>query len=354
MTAWARTSDPRVKKRDGKYWARFSKKGRRIEAALGTKNFEVAKRIVDEIEAKIHLGKSWRRDRQLFKEAWLEFLVDKESGNKVRAAREKTLHEYAAFGIRYFIPYFGEMTLGEIDEEAWLGFLAWVKKEFGKIQLFNILKYMNGFYTWVEAHGKGSRPYLHNPDARAQREADEVAPKRAFTLEELERLRKVSARNPRLHLVVLAMQYMGMRPSEVTQLRKDRINLAAGVIELRKADTKTNTARVVPIHAGVLEALKRQMVASGESAYVFPHAHDKDRAMDRTGLKRAWLECAEAAGIAGTMYDIRHAFITHAIAQGVMPSAVARIAGTSIRVIERHYLHLSPKFLGDELSRLSL
>jgi integrase len=353
MSAWARTTDSRVKKRDGKYWARFSKKGKRVEVALGTKNFEVAKKITDEIEAKIHLGKSWKRERQLFSEAWLEFLIDKKSGNKVRAAREKTLSEYTAFGLRYFIPFFGDMTLGEIGDAEWTEFLAWIKKEFGAIQLFNIVKYMNGFYTWVEAHGKGSRPYLFNPDAKAQSEAEEVTPKRALTLDELKRIREVCADHERLSLVVLVMQYMGMRPSEVTQLRRDRIDLAAGVIKLRKVDTKTNTARVVPIHERVVRPLKDQLLAHS-SPFLFPHAHDKNSAMDREGLKRAWRERIVKSGVECKLYDIRHAFITHAIAQGVMPSAVARICGTSIRVIEKHYLHLSPEFLGAELKRLRL
>lgn len=77
MISWGKTGDARIKKREGRYWARFSKKNKRVEASLGTKNFEVAKRLVDEIEAKIHLGKSWKLDKQLFRRPYRLNLYNK-------------------------------------------------------------------------------------------------------------------------------------------------------------------------------------------------------------------------------------------------------------------------------------
>ena len=66
MTNWTPTKDSRIKKRDGVYWARFMKKGRRVEQSLDTQNFELAKRQVDDIEAKILVGRSWKKERELF------------------------------------------------------------------------------------------------------------------------------------------------------------------------------------------------------------------------------------------------------------------------------------------------
>jgi hypothetical protein len=154
MTTWHPTKDKRIKRRDGVYWARFMKKGKRIEVSLDTRSFEAAKNKADTIENKIAVGKSWKLERQLFKEAWTEFLIAKKIGDKVEAVREKTLFEYAAFGVRYYLPFFGEMRLGDIDEHTWRDFVEHVQQNHGGVKFFNIKKYFSGFMTWAKVHGK--------------------------------------------------------------------------------------------------------------------------------------------------------------------------------------------------------
>lgn len=348
MTAWIKTKDPRIKKRDGVYWARFMKRGRMVEESLETKNFEVAKNLVESIEAKILLGRSWKKEKQLFEDAWIEFLIDKKEGNKVRPAREKTLKEYASFGKRFYLPFFGKKRLADIDDHSWREFVDWVRKNFGDIQFFNIRKYMMGFLTWAKRHEKIlTPPYLFDPDAKKNIEKEEFTPGKAYTKEELKRLREASKSHERFYLFMLMAQYMGMRPSEMTQLKKDRIDLENNVIFLKRADTKTNKARRVPIHKRVKPLLMAQIAASGASEYLFPNRNDKSRPMDRTGFKKVWSEIMEKAGVEGRMYDFRHTFITHALASGMNPIAVAEITGTSIRIIQKYYLHFS----ADDLNR---
>lgn len=357
MTIWKKTADPYIKKRHGGYWARFTKNGKRVEQSLETKNFEVAKAAVAEMQAKILLGKSWKKERQLFADAWLDFLIDKKEGNKVRPAREKTLYEYASFGTRYFIPFFGDMRVSDIEDE-WENFIVWVKDNFGEIEFFNISKYMSGFVTWAIAHEKfTARPYLRDPDQRKKLEKEEYSPGKAYTLEELRVMRTASAKHERFHLFMLMLQYQGMRPGEVTQLKKERINLVDNVIELKKADTKTNSGRIVPIHPLVRKALLKRLEAKGTSDYLFPHAHihaKPNAPMDRTGFKRMWSTVLAGTGLEGRIYDFRHTFITHAIKQGVNAAAVAKLTGTSLRIIEKHYLHLSPTDLNSELMKFEL
>lgn len=342
MSAWAETKDSRIKKRDGVYWARFMKKGVRVEESLGTKSFEIAKKQVEGIEAKLLVGRSWKKERQLFKDGWIEFLVDKRVGNKVRPARDKTMHEYAAFGARYFIPFFGDMRLGDIDSHTWDEFIAWVKERHGDIQFFNIKKYMSGFMTWAKRHEKIlTPPYLRDPDAVANKEREHFTPGKAYTKPELKRILKASKGHGKFYLWMLMAQYMGMRPGEINQLSRERIDLDAGMINLRRSDTKTNTARRVPIHPMVRKHLIGRMVASKDSPYLFPNRRDVSRPMDPQGFKKVWAAIALKAEVDGRMYDFRHTFITHAIAGGMNPSAVAMITGTSLKMIERYYLHLS-------------
>ncbi len=355
MTMWKNTSDIRIKKRDGVYWARFQKRGRRVEASLETKNFEIARQLVAEIESKMLLGRSWKRERQLFRDAWIEFLVDKKSGNKVRPAREKTLFEYSAFGTRFYLPYFGDLRLADIDSNSWLGFVTYVKKHHGEIQFFNIRKYMQGFLTWAKRHEKILvPPYLFDPDAKKTLEKEEFTPGKAYTKDELKRLRDSAMCHERFYLFMLMAQFMGMRPSEMTQLKRERIDFKDRIIILKKVDTKTNTGRRVPIHPRVMPHLRLQYDATEGLDYLFPNRSDKSQPMDRAGFRKVWKKIEGDAGIKGRLYDFRHTFITHAIADGMNPAIVAEITGTSLRIIQKHYLHLAPNDLADAINRFEL
>lgn len=350
MTTWTKTKDSRIKKRDGVYWARFMKRGRRVEQSLETKSYEVARRVVDDIDAKVTMGRSWKKERELFKDAWIQFLIDKREGTKVRPVRDTTLAHYAYFGDVHFLPFFGEKRIGDIDSHQWDDFIEFTKKKHGDILFFNARKYMSGFFTWAKRHEKISQPpYLRDPDARHNKEKEKVTPGKAYTKDELKRLLAASKVHGRFHLWMKMAVFMGMRPGEINQLARDRVDLDAKMISLKRSDTKTNSARRIPIHQSVMVPLALQMIASKESPYLFPNRKDKQRAMDPQGFKKIWYALAERAGVDGRMYDFRHTFITNAIAQGLNPAAVGMMTGTSLAMIEKFYLHLNNDSLRKEM-----
>lgn len=55
--------------------------------------------------------------------------------------------------------------------------------------------------------------------------------------------------------------------------------------------------------------------------------------------RREWAPAIEAAGIAtpARIHDLRSTFASHALAAGVSVFELARIMGTSVHMIERHY-----------------
>ena len=55
--------------------------------------------------------------------------------------------------------------------------------------------------------------------------------------------------------------------------------------------------------------------------------------------RRTWAPAIEAAGIVtpARIYDLRSTFASDALAAGVSVFELARIMGTSVRMIERHY-----------------
>ena len=350
---WKKTKDPRIKKRGEFYWARFTKRGVKVEESLGTRSFATAVRMVEEIESCLLLGVNWRKERELFETAWPDFLSDKAQGIKTKIAREKTLKEYIGFGEREFTPFFKDYRVTDIDESAWEEFVKSVRKEKPDILFFNMRKYLMGFLSWAKRKGKiKEMPELFDPDVRPDEDDENEGPGKEYSAKELEDMRDLAFMP--FKLCLLMAQYMCMRSSEITQLRKARIDTRAMVIRLRRVDTKTAQPRSVPIHPVVWPLLERQLKETEGSPFVFPNRVDSSRPMDKTGFKKPWNEIREAAEFEGRFHDLKHTWITNAIRSGMNIAVVARIAGTSIKVIERTYLHLTEADLFQELLKFEL
>lgn len=356
MTIWAPTKDSRIKKRGEVYWARFMKRGQHVQQSLETTSFAIAKAQVENIESDILLGVNWRKERELFETAWPEFLIDKVKGIKTRPARESTIKGYSWFGDNFFIPAFNDLRLSQIDEMAWDELVKKIQKEKPGMHFDNVRKYLSGFLSWAYRKGKiRVKPELYDPDRARKEQQDHDSPGLAYTIEQMKIMREIAKKqSPRFYLFMLMAQYMGMRPSEITQLKKDRVSWDEQVIRLRKADTKTKSAREVPIHGTVWSLLKSQCDATAGSPFVFPNHNHTRTPMDPTGFKKYWNAILEHPDINGRVYDFRHTFITHAIKQGMNPVAVGRMTGTSLQMIEKRYLHLTVKDLSENIERLIL
>lgn len=356
MSVWLNTKDRRIKKRGGMYWARFMRDGELIQKSLKTGSFEIAKRLVENIEGDLALGVSWRAQEEIFADAWPTFLIDKAAGVKTKKARKKTLKEYIGFGERYYMPFFGNTRLSEIDEDRLQEFVNHVRTQKPDMHFDNCRKYLMGFFSWALRKGKiRVKPYFADPDVERKEEREEDGPGLAYTPAQLKIMREIAGeRESQFYLFVLMMQYMGMRPGEITQLAWDRVDWREQVIRLRKADTKTATARVVPIHPDVAPRLVEALSVTEGSPYVFPNQRDIKRPMDPTGFKNAWKEVLEHPEISGRVYDMRHTFITNAIKQGMNPAIVAKITGTSLKMIEERYLHFQPADLNKAIAEFVL
>ncbi len=352
---WLKTKDSRIKKRGEVYWARFMKRGQHVQESLETKSFEIAKRMVENIEGDILLGVNWKKERELFETAWEEFLIDKAKGIKTKKARKKTLREYVGFGERFYKPYLGELRLSQL-EDGWAEMVEKIKKEKPNIQFDNIRKYLSGFSSWAYRKGKiRLKPEFYDPDIERKSHLEKQGPGLAYTLDQLRVMRLIAVeQSPRFYLFMMMAQYMGMRPGEITQLKKDRIDLGDGVIRLRRADTKNDKHREIPIHRYVRPFLEAQLKASGASPCLFPNKRNKQEPMDPQGFKKYWVAILINPEIQGRVYDFRHTFITHAIKQGMNPSVVAKMTGTSLKMIDERYLHLTSKDLSKDLEKFIL
>jgi integrase len=217
----------------------------------------------------------------------------------------------------------------------------------------NHWKYLSGFFSWCVAVGYVAKaPAIYNPDQESDEE-DGVG--KSYTDEELLAFQQGSAYHKPMHLWIMIAQYMGMRSSEISQLMKDRIDLKAGLIKLRKSDTKTATQRSIPIHPGVLPLIVEQMAAHPMSPALFPNAGDPMRPMDKGGFKKPWTKLRQDLGINGRFHDFRASYATRAFSNADLnPVLICTALGMSMRVAMRHYIRFDEKQLNSITSAFKI
>jgi integrase len=364
MTIWTNTKDPRIKKRGENYWARFSIQGSRIEKNLNTKNFGIALQVIEKISAEIILGKSGIDNGKslLFKDAWPKFLRDKESGVYSKASSAKTLKEYREFGERYFLQILDSKRVDRFSVDDFTEYIKELKTKFPNITRFeNHYKYLSSFLSWADRKELTKRKIkLYNPDLKIKAEEDDDGKGRVYSDTELHAILDASFFEPSelmkkreqkgyepkrsegvgFALWVHSMTYQGMRRGEINQLLKDRIDLKAGVISLRKKDTKTRQARTIRITKEVMPLLIAQIAAYQDSEYLFPNRDDIDRPMDPGGFDKRWRGMLKELEIEGTPHELRHTYATKIFARAdISPFVICKSLGMSMRTAERYYIH---------------
>jgi integrase len=135
----------------------------------------------------------------------------------------------------------------------------------------------------------------------------------------------------------------GMRPAEWAAVERRDVDKARRVVLVR--GTKTHKSRrEVPLTTAALAALG-EVPPRLDSRYVFTTTR-KVPGSDGPGpfdvhnfRRRVWAPAIDSAGITkpARIYDLRSTFISNALASGLTVFELARIAGTSVTMIELHY-----------------
>jgi integrase len=167
---------------------------------------------------------------------------------------------------------------------------------------------------------------------------------RAFAREEIEAI--AAELSPRYVPLPAFAAATGLRPEEWQALERRDIDRRAGLLTVRRTVSsgevvnlaKTERSRrEVPLSRAAIDALE-QLPARIDTSLLFPAPAGGLLNLDNF-RRREWSPAIEAAGIAtpARLYDLRSTFASNALAAGVGIHAVARIMGTSIAMIERHY-----------------
>jgi integrase len=138
----------------------------------------------------------------------------------------------------------------------------------------------------------------------------------------------------------------GLRPEEWQALERRDVDRGAGILSVRRTVSggeivnlgKTSASRrQVPLSQRAVAAVDA-IPPRLDTPLIFPAAMGGPLNLDNW-RRRVWAPAIEAAGIEtpARIYDLRSTFASDALAAGVSIHALARIMGTSVRMIELHY-----------------
>lgn len=138
----------------------------------------------------------------------------------------------------------------------------------------------------------------------------------------------------------------GLRPEEWQALERRDIDRIARVVSVRRTVSggevvelaKTSgSRRQVPLTERATAALAA-LPPRLDTSLVFSAPQGGPINLDNF-RRRVWAPAVEAAGVAtpARLYDLRSTFASDALAAGVSVFELARLMGTSVRMIERHY-----------------
>lgn len=155
----------------------------------------------------------------------------------------------------------------------------------------------------------------------------------------------------------------GMRPGEVSGLRKDRVDFDALKIVLRKEDTKTRKARTFAI-APQAAAILRRRAESAQGEFFFPGRDDASKPIDaslkywKRAIARANKELREAGKKPMpsdyTPHDLRHTYLTHEFRRpNAQASVICWMCGLTLEEAQKTYLHFTVEDTREIAERLA-
>jgi len=169
-------------------------------------------------------------------------------------------------------------------------------------------------------------------------------PVRVYTLAELDALEEELG--ARYGPIVPFAAATGLRPQEWAALERADIDRERRVVSVRRvvsngevrAGAKTaGSVREVPLTRRALDALDR-VPPRLDTRVLFANKAGRTINLHNFG-RREWRPAVQASGIAtpARIYDLRSTFASNALAAGVTAFELAKVMGTSVAMIERHY-----------------
>ena len=150
--------------------------------------------------------------------------------------------------------------------------------------------------------------------------------------------------------LIAGMALTGARPGDLTGARRSQYDSRTKSVTF----ASKNAFRTVPLPSAAVTLFDRLAQGKHPDDLLFTRDDGKPWAhSDWDELVRA---AAEKAGLPPgvCLYTLRHSYITQSLLDGMSTLEVARISGTSLAMIERHYGHLVMTAARERLERVGL
>lgn len=153
----------------------------------------------------------------------------------------------------------------------------------------------------------------------------------------------------RLELAVHLALSTGARQGEIMALRWSWIDLQRAQITL--PDTKSGSARTVPVAGRALQLLAARRALAGSAARFRP---SDDRVFGSWGFpRRMWYAALDKAGVNIRFHDLRHTAATYLTAAGVPEQVVRQILGHKSATMTKRYAHAAPSAMTEAAEKLA-
>jgi integrase len=256
-------------------------------------------------------------------------------GASVRSRTIATLRERLAHAVRAF----GDVPLRDLERMS--GEIATWQARLPERSRYGVVQALRQTLGAAVRWGYMQR----NPATLAGRNR-QPAPRavRVFTRTELDAIG--AELSPAYAMLPLFAAATGLRPEEWQALERrdvDRRGRALNVLrtvsdgEVVELGKTSGARRQVPLSRRALATLDA-IPPRLDSPLVFPAPRGGLLNLDNW-RRREWAPAIEAAGVRrpARIYDLRSTFASDALAAGVSVFELARIMGTSVRMVERHY-----------------
>jgi integrase len=177
-----------------------------------------------------------------------------------------------------------------------------------------------------------------------------VSQRRTLFLDVDQRRQLISHAAGSVRDLIAGMALTGARPGDLTGARRSQYDSRTRSVTF----AAKNAIRTVPLPNAAVALFDR--LAQGKLPTDFLFTRDDGKPWAHSDWDELVRAAAQKAGLpAGVcLYTMRHSFITQSLMDGMSTLDVARISGTSLAMIERHYGHLVMNAARERLELVNL
>jgi integrase len=177
-----------------------------------------------------------------------------------------------------------------------------------------------------------------------------VSQRRMLFLDVDQRRQLISHATGSVRDLIAGMVLTGARPGDLTGARRSQYDSRTRSVTF----AAKNAIRTVPLPNAAVALFDR--LAQGKLPTDFLFTRDDGKPWAHSDWDELVRAAAQKAGLpAGVcLYTMRHSFITQSLMDGMSTLDVARISGTSLAMIERHYGHLVMNAARERLELVNL